>query len=815
MSGIAPDQESGSSPAFLAELQEILGVRGFHADEAIRLVYSRDASHLTGGRPLAVALPADEAQLRRVIRLCRKAEVPVVCRGTGTGLSGGAVPGPDAVVVGTSRLTDLDPVDSYGGRVRVQPGVLNDGVTRHAAGHGLHFAPDPSSQAASSIGGNIAENAGGPHCLRHGVTLQHLLHLEWLDADGRLHRTGRGLAVERGLDLLSLLCGSEGTLGLVTAADLRLVADPADVSTLLAFFPDLEDAARAVVGLLGEGLAPVAVEMVDQAVLAAVEEAFGFGFPTDVEAAMIVEFVGRPQETVEDGDRAAALLAGHGASDVRRAADEAERLELWKCRKKAFGAVGRLTPSYVTMDVVVPLGELPGLVREIQVIKAGHGVDVITAFHAGDGNLHPGVCYDDRDPDQTRRAHAAADDIIRATLARGGSITGEHGVGIEKLHALPWQIDGETARLQRGIKDIFDPREILNPGKLHPGAEATFRPVEPLPAETVFQWANLTVTAPADTPLAGIQEAALAKGFWIPVGAVFHSSGCGLGSAGTVGDLVAHLVAGPSFCGTGTARQFLLELWAETGAGRLFHAGAPVFKNVAGYDLVHMLCGSGRVWAQPLAATFQLRPVPESVGCWRFPLADRKRREPDLDRLARYLATRDDGLGGPVMIVDASTENPEPEVVVLLPGRSRPWDLDQAGKDMEAILGGSPPASHLELDFGRAGEFLDSGLIPDWALSSPDWTFLARLPGEDGDRKMWPANIDRWIWQSAPRLVWSPDPAGSSAGWHADRFCKDGHILPACAPAPGVPLDFLRDMKALFDPSGALETPPWLEDENA
>ncbi len=797
--------------AFLSGLREVLGDEGLLTDEAARLVYARDASHLTLGRPLAVALPRDDFQLRRVVGLCRAVGVPVVCRGSGTGLSGGSVPGEGALVVGTSRLTDLGPVDPIHRRVRVQPGVLNDWVSRLASACGLHFAPDPSSQSVASIGGNIAENAGGPHCLRHGVTLQHLVSMEWSDADGRILHTGRGLPAERGLDLVSLLCGSEGTLGLVTSATLKLVADSADVITLLAFFPDLEDAARAVVGLLGDGLTPVAMEMVDQAMLGAIEEAFGFGFPTDVEAAMITEFAGQPVAAAEDCDRAAALLEQHGAREVRRAVDESERAELWKCRKKAFGAVGRLAPNYVTMDVVVPLGELPGLVREIQVIKARHRVEIATAFHAGDGNLHPGVHYDERDPDQSRRAHAAADAIIRAALDRDGSVTGEHGVGIEKLHVLPWQLDGETARLQRGIKDIFDPGKILNPGKLHPPADASFAALKPAPTEIKFQWANLTVSAPANASLADIQAAALERGFWIPVGVFVGNEGIGLGLGGAVGDLVADLLTGPALCSAGSARDYLLELWAETGDGRHFHAGAPVFKNVAGYDLVHMLCGSGRVWVQPRAVTFQLRPVPEDLGCWRFQLP---RDEPldvaRLGRLAGYLAGRDDGLGGSVMIVDARNDSPKWSVIVLSPGRSRPWDLDRAGEDLAALMDTSAPAEHLELPFSRAGELLRGDLIPGWALTSPDWTVCGVLASGETQANLWPPGFRRFIWQSAPRLVWTPDPGVSCPGWHADKFCTGGRVQPPDAPAAGVPRDFLRGMKALFDPSGALETPEWL-----
>jgi glycolate oxidase len=798
--------------AFISELEEILGSEGLLTDAAARMVYSRDASHLNLGRPVAVALPGDSDQLRRVIKRCQDEDVPVVCRGSGTGLSGGALPGEGTLVLGTSRLTSLGRVDPVQRRVRVEPGVLNDGVTRHASRWGLHFAPDPSSQSASSIGGNIAENAGGPHCLKHGVTLQHLLHLEWTDAGGRLLHTGRGLPVERGLDLVSLLCGSEGTLGIVTAADLKLLPEPAEVATLLAIFPVLEDAVRSVSGLLGAGLAPVAVEMVDQPMLVAVEEAFGFGFPTDVEAAMITEFAGPSAAVAEDCDRAAVLLGGAGASEVRRAADAAERTELWKCRKKAFGAVGRLAPCYVSMDVVVPLGELPGLVREIQVIKANHDVAVATSFHAGDGNLHPGVHYDDRDPELTRRAHAASDAIIKAALDRGGSVTGEHGVGIEKLHAVSWQLDGETARLQRGIKEIFDPGVILNPGKLHPPSNAEFAPLKTAPADMDFQWANLTVSAPADVPLVEIQQTALERGFWIPVGVMASAGGFGLGRGGSVGDLVADMLTGPAFCPSGTARDFLLELWADTGDGRPFHAGAPVFKNVAGYDLVHMLCGSGRVWAQPRAATFQLRPVPESLGYWRFQINREEFSDfTVLDKLVEYLAARDSGLSGPVLVVDHSEEATETTVVVLVPGRSRPWDLGQVSNDLAELLDGQAPTEHLEREFQRAREFLVEDLVPAWALESPQWTVLGRTTGTPAVTGWWPPGTKRFVWQSTPCLVWTPDPVGSSAGWHADPFCSAGRMLAPAAPTEGVPLDFLQRMKGLFDPSGAMEIPEWLE----
>ncbi|MBK9775584.1 MAG: FAD-binding protein [bacterium] len=407
----------------LRALADRLGPGGLLTGSAALSVYSRDASHLSGGRPLAVALPACEEDIAHVIGLCAAAGVPVVARGAGTGLSGGAVPCEDALVLGTARLVALGPVDAVVGAVRAQPGVLNATLTRRAAPHGLHFAPDPSSQVASTIGGNIAENAGGPHCLRLGVTSHHLRALDWCDARGRSWTTGEPVAVSRGIDLRGLLCGSEGTLGIVTGAWLQLTPTPPAVVTLLASFPVLEHATAAVPRLLQAGLLPVAVEIIDQAMVLTVEEAFGFGLPCDVEAVMIAELAGDAAAVGPQAELACRILGDAGAREVRRAADEEQRLALWQCRKRAFGAVGRLSPNYVSMDIVVPLGELPGLVREIQDVRRESGLKIATAFHAGDGNLHPAVHYDERREGETARAHAVADTIIRAALRRRGSVT--------------------------------------------------------------------------------------------------------------------------------------------------------------------------------------------------------------------------------------------------------------------------------------------------------------------------------------------------------------------------------------------------------
>ncbi|MBM4129925.1 FAD-binding protein, partial [bacterium] len=419
--GDGPGAAAAGAGTLIARLRQALGAAAVRTDASALSVHARDASHLDWGRPLAVALPATAGEAARVVALCAAAGVPVVPRGAGTGLSGGAVPPDGAVVLVATRLRELGAVDVACGAVRAGPGVLNAVVSRHAAPHGLHFAPDPSSQAASTIGGNIAENAGGPHCLSVGVTAHHLRALSWCDAEGRAWDTGPPVALQRGLDLRSLLCGSEGTLGVVTGAWLQLVPPPRSEQTLLAAFPALDAATEAVPQLLQAGLLPAAVEIIDQAMVWTVEAAFGLGLPGDVEAVAIVELAGETEAADRQAARAEELLRAAGARTVRRAADADERAALWQCRKRAFGAVGRLSPNYVSMDVVVPLGELPGLVAEIRRVRERHGVRIATAFHAGDGNLHPAVHYDERRAGDAERAHAAADDIIRAALARRGS----------------------------------------------------------------------------------------------------------------------------------------------------------------------------------------------------------------------------------------------------------------------------------------------------------------------------------------------------------------------------------------------------------
>jgi len=568
-------------------LRAVLGRRQVLDDTAARLVYAHDASHLRLGRPLCVCLPADTVQVAGTIGLCAAAAVPFVARGAGSGLAGGALPPEGAVVISLARLTGIAAAPS--GRpdeILAGAGVPNAALNRRLARDGRAFAPDPGSQEVSTIGGNVACNAGGPHCLKVGTTVRHVRELQWVDAEGAVWSSGR--VGDGAPDVTSLLVGGEGTLGVVTAAVLGTVPVVAETAPLLAYFAELDAAAAAVVDLLGAGLLPAAVELVDGEMLRIVEEAFAFGFRTDVDAAMIVEFDGAAGAASADADRAAARLAAAGASVVR-ARDERERLDLWRCRKQAFGAVGRLSPHYVSMDVAVPLGRLAELTRRTRAAGRDNDVRVANLMHAGDGNMHPGILFDGARPGERERAQAAADEILAAALDLDGTVTGEHGVGLEKLHLLPAQLDPVAAELMDGIKALFDPRGLANPGKAlaaSPGLAAS----PPPPDAPRFDWESLTVSMPAATPYAALRDEAAARGFRPDCDAPAGDA--------TVGALADG----------GALRDGILEVWAVTRDGRAFHAGRPVAKNVAGYDLPRLVCGNGGALADVMAVTLRLRP---------------------------------------------------------------------------------------------------------------------------------------------------------------------------------------------------------------
>ena len=459
-----------SIKGLLAEMGRIVGPERVLADRSALLVHENDGSTLHPAAPRAVVYPTTTAEVSAIVSACAAAGVPFVARGAGTGLSGGAMALEGGVVLALNRMNTILSIDAPNRRIVVQPGVSNLAVSRAVAEHGLYYAPDPSSQAVCTIGGNVAHNSGGPHTLKYGVTVNHVLELELVLADGRVLRVG---GPERpGYDLVALLCGSDGTLGIVTEVTLRLLRRPQSTATLLAAFEKPDAASRAVTALIATGCVPAALEMLDATCVEALEAAFGFRFPAGAGALLLVEADG-PSVVVdaEAGELERACTAA-GALSVRVAQSEEERAELWTARKKAFGALGRIARNYYTQDGVVPRTRLPEMLRRVADIAAEHRLRIANVFHAGDGNLHPCILFDDRDPDERARVLAAGQQILQACLKLGGSLSGEHGIGIEKREAMAQAFSGETLDTMQRLRSAIDPAGLCNPKKLFPTGSA-------------------------------------------------------------------------------------------------------------------------------------------------------------------------------------------------------------------------------------------------------------------------------------------------------------------------------------------------------
>ncbi|HEY8491690.1 MAG TPA: FAD-linked oxidase C-terminal domain-containing protein [Dehalococcoidia bacterium] len=451
----------------LSQLQGIVGAAYVvHRPEDL-LVYEFDAT-IERALPDAVVLPADAEQVAAVVRLARQHGLPVVPRGAGTGLSGGAVACEGGIVIGTARMNRILEVDAASRVALVQPGVVNAALSQAVAPYGLYYAPDPSSQKACTLGGNVAENAGGPHCLAYGTTTNHVLGLELVLPDGELVWLGGRGEDRPGYDLRGVVVGSEGTLGIVTAAAVRLLPKPEDVRTLLAIFDHVDGASRAVSAVIAAGVVPAALEMMDRPVMDAVEAAYRLGYPPDAGAVLLVEVDGLREYVAEAAEEVAAICAEHGAREVRVAESAEDRERLWAGRKGAISALGQLAPNYYILDGVVPRTRLPEVLRQVYEIVARHGLRVANVFHAGDGNLHPCILFDEREPDATRRVLDAGGEIMRLCVDAGGSITGEHGVGYEKRDYLPWIFSEEDMDVMRRLRAAFGAGEQFNPGKVFP-----------------------------------------------------------------------------------------------------------------------------------------------------------------------------------------------------------------------------------------------------------------------------------------------------------------------------------------------------------
>ena len=457
----------------LEAVAAIVGPRWTRQDLATREAYASDGLPTTHALPGAVVLPGSRDEVVRVLRVLAEHGVPFVARGAGTGLSGGAVAAPDAVVLGLTRLQRILSLEPDNRRAVVEPGVVNTRLSQAAAPYGLHYAPDPSSQTVCTIGGNVAENAGGPHCLKYGVTTQHILALEVVLPSGDVVELGSAGGDVWGPDLTGLFVGSEGTFGVATRITVRLTPLPTAVRTLLADFTSLRSAAEAVSAIIAAGIVPAALEIMDRNCIRVVEASiYRAGLPTDAAAVLIVEVDGRDERAVRD---LAAAAEGHvrdaGARSIRTAQAAQDRERLWLGRKKTFGALGRLSPNLVVQDAVVPRTRLPDVLEQIGVIADRHQVTVGNVFHAGDGNLHPNITFDARNADERVRVRSAAAEIMRACIAAGGTITGEHGVGSDKLPYMSALFDAETLDMMRAVRRTFDPEERANPGKVLPEAD--------------------------------------------------------------------------------------------------------------------------------------------------------------------------------------------------------------------------------------------------------------------------------------------------------------------------------------------------------
>ncbi|GAB4201692.1 MAG: FAD-linked oxidase C-terminal domain-containing protein [Roseiflexaceae bacterium] len=485
------------------ELRRIVGPRAVVDDAAALLTYDADGCVMDTHTPSVVVLPGDTEQVAAVVRLALRAGVPIVPRGAGTGLSGGATPTSGGIVISLTRMDRVLEVDPRNRRARVQPGVINWELSQLLLPQGYQFVPDPSSQKACTVGGNIANNSGGPHCLKYGTTTNHILALRMVLPDGSVLWTGDGRADGIGYDLPGVITGSEGLFGVITEAWVRLTRLPEAVRVVLALFPDIPSASQTVSTVIARGLLPAALEMMDQLAIKAVNGMYRLGLPEQAGAALLIELDG-----VEDGlDDLLAEITGlcreHGALEVRPARTVAEQAQVWAARKNAFGAMGRLAPSYYLVDTVVPRTRLPATLASVGAVARDYRLPIANVFHAGDGNLHPLILFDRRDKGQLERALRAATEVLHASIEQGGVISGEHGIGVEKRDYMTLLFNTDDLAAMAGLKQCFDPRELFNPGKIFPAGRGC------------GELAALRRNGLTAADLVGGQHASLPEGAWL------------------------------------------------------------------------------------------------------------------------------------------------------------------------------------------------------------------------------------------------------------------------------------------------------------
>jgi glycolate oxidase len=472
-----PRFDAAKVPDVVARMSAILGPGGVLTERADLAVYECDGFTVEKNRPDVVVFPSSTEQVVAIVKACNELGVPFLARGAGTSLAGGCVPVGGGVMIALSRMKRILEVNVRDRYAVVEAGVVNVWLTNQLKPLGYHYAPDPSSQGACTIGGNVATNSGGPHTLKYGVTVNHVLGVEIVLPSGEVVVTGGPCEDSPGYDLTGVIVGSEGTFGIVTKAWVRVTRNPEAYRTLLGVFETVDDCTNTISDIIGAGIVPAALEMLDDKFIGSVEAAFKLGFPLDAGALLIMEVDGPATGIQDEADRIEAIALGNNAREVRKANTEAERLQLWKARKQAFGTVGRLGyPSYCTQDGVVPRTRLPEIMRFIQATSAKYDVAIANVFHAGDGNIHPVILFDERDPDQVRRVLAAGSDILTECIRLGGSVTGEHGIGIEKLDFMPKLFRPEDLAFMVRLRSAFNPLNRCSPNKLLPTAGACTEP---------------------------------------------------------------------------------------------------------------------------------------------------------------------------------------------------------------------------------------------------------------------------------------------------------------------------------------------------
>jgi glycolate oxidase len=463
----------------ITELAKIVGVGNVLSAKEDLIVYECDGHTIDKAPPDVVVFPTSTEQVVEIVKFAHREKIPYVGRGAGTGLSGGALPLQGGIIVEFCKMNKILEVDYENRRAVVEPGLVNLHLSEELSEQGYYYVPDPSSQASCTIGGNVAENSGGPHTLKYGVTTNHVLGLEVVLPGGEVIQVGGNTEDTPGYDLTGVLVGSEGTFGLVTKAIVRICRKPGAVKTLLGIFDTVDDATNTVSGIISRGILPGALEMMDNLVIQAVEAATQIGYPLDAAAVLIIELDGFKEGMEELADQIIQVCKENHVREVRAARSEEERAIIWKGRKGAFSAIGRLSPTYYTQDGVIPRTRLPEVLRKVSEVSQKYGVRIANVFHAGDGNLHPLILFDLRDKTQVQKALDAGRDILKTCVDVGGSITGEHGIGVEKNNYMPWIFSPEDLEAMHRLKTVFNPDNLLNPGKVFPtskgcSAEAKF-----------------------------------------------------------------------------------------------------------------------------------------------------------------------------------------------------------------------------------------------------------------------------------------------------------------------------------------------------